>query len=227
MQTLFWLGEPKISTLYNCLRWLWGRACNKGSNSSKAIRRFSRSCCKLYIPNCTETEEWPILEHHCEQTEIHQCIAWCLKTTDYTILHAKDDADVLIVKTAVESAKTADTILVMDDTDLFNFILLLCWYPFKGLYLKPKPRQKTNTSHIWDITKLKNVLGEQIYACILFVHALLGCDTTSQVHGIGKPAVLKKTLTRVVKLLLWILLLLLLHVLKLPITITITITSYI
>ena len=31
---------------------------------------------------------------------------------------SKGNADVLIVKTAVESAKTADTILVMDDTDL-------------------------------------------------------------------------------------------------------------
>ena len=30
--------------------------------------------------------------------------------SDYTILHVKGDADVLIVKTSVESAKTADTI---------------------------------------------------------------------------------------------------------------------
>ena len=27
------------------------------------------------------------------------------------------------------------------------------------------------------------------------MHALLGCDTTSRVHGIGKPAALKKILT--------------------------------
>ena len=47
------------------------------------------------------------------------------KTMDCTILHAKDDADVLIVKTAAESAKTADTLLVMDDTDL---LILLCYY---------------------------------------------------------------------------------------------------
>ena len=43
--------------------------------------------------------------------------------------------------------------------------------------------------------KLKNVLREQICACTLFVHVLLGCDITSRVHGIGKPAVLKKILT--------------------------------
>ena len=47
------------------------------------------------------------------------------KRSDYTILQAKSDAAVLIVKAAVESAETADTILVMDDTDL---LILLCYY---------------------------------------------------------------------------------------------------
>ena len=80
------------------------------------------------------------------------------KRSDYTILHAKGYADVLIVKAAVESAKTADTILVMDDTDL---LILLCYYAdihSKGIYLKQEPRQKTKTPRILDITKLKNVL---------------------------------------------------------------------
>ena len=61
----------------------------------------------------------------------------------------------------------------------------------KGLYLKPEPRQKTKTPGIEDIKKSKKVLGEQLCSCILFVHALLGCDTISPVHGSGKPAALK------------------------------------
>ena len=65
----------------------------------------------------------------------------------------------------------------------------------KGLYLKPEPRQKTKTPRIEDIKKSKKVVGEQLCSCILFVHALLGCDTISPVHGSGKPAPLKKILT--------------------------------
>ena len=65
----------------------------------------------------------------------------------------------------------------------------------KGLYLKPEPIQKTKTPRIEDIEKSKKVLGEQLCSCILFVHALLGCDTISPVHGSGKPAALKKILT--------------------------------
>ena len=39
--------------------------------------------------------------------------------------HAPGDADVLIVKTAVESARTRSTVLVGDDTDL---LVLLCYH---------------------------------------------------------------------------------------------------
>ena len=59
----------------------------------------------------------------------------------------------------------------------------------------PEPRQKTKAPRIENIKKSKKVLGEQICSCILFVHALLGCDTISPVHGSGKPAPLKKILT--------------------------------
>ena len=62
--------------------------------------------------------------------------------TDYTILHATGDADLLIVKTAVESAKTADTILVGDDTDLLILLLLLCWYTFKRLIFIARTKTK-------------------------------------------------------------------------------------
>ena len=120
------------------------------------IRRFSRSCCKLYIPNCNETEERPMLEHRTvNKQKFINVLHDALKRTDCTILHAKGDADVLIVETTVESAKTADTILVMDDTEL----LILLWYyadiHSKGLYLKPEPRQNTKTPRIWDIMKQK------------------------------------------------------------------------
>ena len=39
------------------------------------------------------------------------------------IIHARGDADLLIVKTAVESARSTDTILVGDDTDLLVLLI--------------------------------------------------------------------------------------------------------
>ena len=36
------------------------------------------------------------------------------------------------------------------------------------------------------------MLGRNVTSSIFVVHALLGCDTTSRVHGIGKGIALKK-----------------------------------
>ncbi|CAC5393642.1 unnamed protein product [Mytilus coruscus] len=47
-------------------------------------------------------------------------------------------------------------------------------------------------SKVWDIQKTQQVLGEDVCLQLPFVHAITGCDTTSRLHRIGKPAVLKK-----------------------------------
>ena len=43
-----------------------------------------------------------------------------------------------------------------------------------------------------DIKAVKQALGSEICTNVLFLHAILGCDTTSHLYGIGKGASLKK-----------------------------------
>ena len=98
----------------------------------------------------------------------------------------------MIVQMAVQSAKSITTVFVGDDTDL---LVLLCHHAdtsARDLFLIPQPKQKSTTRKIWDIKKIKAVLGPETCAYILFVHAILGCDTTSGIHGIGKGSALKK-----------------------------------
>ena len=45
---------------------------------------------------------------------------------------------------------------------------------------------------VWNITAIKEKLGLEICNNILFLHAILGCDTTSQLYGIGRGTSLKK-----------------------------------
>ena len=57
-------------------------------------------------------------------------------------LQAEGDADVLIVKTAIDSAVTHPTVLVGDDTDP---LVLLCYHTKaegKDLYFRPEARAK-------------------------------------------------------------------------------------
>ncbi|KAK3728718.1 hypothetical protein QZH41_009783 [Actinostola sp. cb2023] len=107
-------------------------------------------------------------------------------------IQAEGDADVLIVKTAVESATERPTVLVGDDTDL---IVLLCYLTrpdLYDLYFRPEPKANFRQSKVWNMKQVKEELGHAVCHNMLFLHAVLGCDTTSRPYGIGKAASLKK-----------------------------------
>lgn len=106
--------------------------------------------------------------------------------------HASGDADLLIVLKAIQSATTTNTVLVGDDTDL---IVLLCYHASMeshDLFFRPEPKRNTKNPRIWNIKATKQMLGPDICNHILFIHALLGCDTTSRLYGIGKGASLMR-----------------------------------
>ena len=50
--------------------------------------------------------------------------------------------------------------------------------PLSVLLLRPEPQ-------------LKGILGAKVCDNMLFVHALLGCDTTSHIYGLGKGVALQ------------------------------------
>ena len=43
---------------------------------------------------------------------------------------------------------------------------------------------------IWDIAYAQNKLGDELCEALLAIHAMLGCDTTSRVHKVGKAVIL-------------------------------------
>jgi len=108
------------------------------------------------------------------------------------IIHAPGDADLMIVQMAIQSAKSITTVLAGDDTDL---LVLLCHHADTSthdLFFIPQPKQWSTTRKIWDIVKIKAALGPETCANVLFVQAILGCDSTSGIHGIGNSLALKK-----------------------------------
>ncbi|KAK3701243.1 hypothetical protein QZH41_001518 [Actinostola sp. cb2023] len=85
------------------------------------------------------------------------------------------------------------TILVADDTDLL--ILLLFYVDPDGYNLFFIPEPKTNSLRRRVFKSIQAQLGKEPCRNILFIHAVLGCDTTSRAHGIGKGSALKKFIT--------------------------------
>ncbi|EDO31506.1 predicted protein [Nematostella vectensis] len=102
----------------------------------------------------------------------------------YSTLHAEGDADVIIVDTAIAKAREQTSILIGEDTDLLVLLLY---------HAEMEPRQRaTAVRKVWDIEKTKAALGRDSTSGILFVHALLGCNTTSRIHGIWEGVALKR-----------------------------------
>ena len=83
----------------------------------------------------------------------------------------------MIVQKAVELARVADTVLVGDDTDL---LVLLCYracLESHNIFFKPEPKKATMKPRVWNIIAVKEKLGFEICNIVLFLHAILGCDT--------------------------------------------------
>ena len=82
--------------------------------------------------------------------------------------------------------------LVGEDTDL---IVLLCYHAnldFHDIFFCSEPKKNLEKFHVWNIRATKEKLGQDICSNILFIHAILGCDTTSCLYGIGKGAAISK-----------------------------------
>ena len=106
--------------------------------------------------------------------------------------HANGDADLLIVKTAVESARTSITVLAGDDTDL----LVLQFYHASedgyDLYFRLEPKANASGARVWHMKKVKEQVGKEVCRNLLFLHAITRCGTTSRLNGVGKATALKK-----------------------------------
>ena len=88
-----------------------------------------------------------------------------LRAKGFEVVHAKDDADYLIVKTAVTKAENSETIVLGNDTDLL--ILLLYHLPpnAKTLYFESSTNAKEAITRFWclnEVQKKKN--GRSIQA---------------------------------------------------------------
>ena len=79
-----------------------------------------------------------------------------------------------------------------DDTDLLVLLIYHADMTSHEIYFKPEPKSNSTKIRLWNIQKPKENLGPVVCKKILFVHAVLGCDTTSRVFGIGKAVALTK-----------------------------------
>ena len=105
---------------------------------------------------------------------------------------ADNDADVLIVQTAIESARFQETIAVENDTDLLVLLLYHTRMDLHDIFLAPKARSTSTKNNLWCIQQSQKLLDTAMCENILFIHAIVGCDVTSWAFGLGEGLAFKK-----------------------------------
>ena len=112
-----------------------------------------------------------------------------LKAEGCDVYHA--DADLHIVQKRIEASLEAETAVIGEDTDLLVLPIYLANNESKKIYFYSEHKQNASSVTVWDIKLCKESLGIDICNNILFLLAILGCDTTSSLYGIGKGLSLK------------------------------------
>lgn len=109
-----------------------------------------------------------------------------LETAGCKVHYAHGDADLLVVKTAVISAEQIDTVVIVDDTDILVLLIHHAGQSNNNIWFQPNVKKSKKRQRCWNIAATRCHLGNTVCSNILFSHAILGCDTTSRLYGIGK-----------------------------------------
>ncbi|CAH1106595.1 unnamed protein product [Psylliodes chrysocephalus] len=108
-----------------------------------------------------------------------------LNANGHTVIHATDDADTLIVRTALTLAEEKHVTDVADDT---NILVLLIYHNTRNICLQ----SSTFRDRKRDIKSMQHILSENGCKIILISHALTGCDNTSSLFGKSKSAAYRR-----------------------------------
>uniref|UniRef100_A0A6P7GNU0 Uncharacterized protein LOC114344950 n=1 Tax=Diabrotica virgifera virgifera TaxID=50390 RepID=A0A6P7GNU0_DIAVI len=111
-----------------------------------------------------------------------------LTAANIEVKQAKNDADVLIIETAIEKFKaTNTTIVVGEGVDLL--VLITARTPVDKVIYFLKPGRAQQRTEVYSSKRLSAYPKCQNYN--LFLHSITGCDTTSAIYRKGKTSVLK------------------------------------
>lgn len=118
------------------------------------------------------------------KTRLITLLTRSLREVGVTVHQAKGDADTLIVSTALQECTTGrDVLVVSTDTDVLVMLVARSEGNPKLTVLHPGTR--TVPSKMYDVSQINEKLGST-KECLLFSHAVSGCDTTSAIYGKGK-----------------------------------------
>ena len=115
-----------------------------------------------------------------------------LRERDCTVVNAHGDADVDIVKMAVEPSLKHTTTLIGEDTDILVVLLYYAQGDVMNLYFRSDKPEADGTIEVYHINRIQEVLGHEICSQLMSIHAMTGSETTSRIFGVGNKIAFQK-----------------------------------
>lgn len=119
------------------------------------------------------------------KTQLILLLSDVLQSNGVEVLHANDDADTLIAKTAIRYGLNKDVEVRVEDTDVICLLVHHCIRTNYKVYI-------TTMHGTYDVKEIRENLPSGQLEILLFSHSFSGCDTVSNIYGFGKVKVLKK-----------------------------------
>ena len=107
--------------------------------------------------------------------------------SNYTVQQAAEDADTLIVRTAISMSSSFQSVFIVEDSDLLVLLIALEKAHPNVHFLKPGKGKTEEKIYSQQSLHIPTIVADNI----LFLHAFSSCDTMSAIFGQGRNKFLK------------------------------------
>ena len=141
--------------------------------------------------NIAHKSKQAFLTNHGNKSQFLHLLSKYLRLQNHTVINCVEDADTMIASAALSCAAQGTPVTVIaDDADVLMLLIRHFKEGMSNLVFSSEKSSKT-----WSIVDIVQQIGPVLQRYILFVHAWLGCDTTSSIFEQGKTSIIKKLLS--------------------------------
>ena len=160
-------------------------------------RRIRKTCADIHLNDSmiAHNNQQVFLSNNKNKNQFVQLLSHYLRQDSQIVYNSTGDADIMIVKCALDFAAQGNEVTVVaDDTDILVLLIYHWKINMATVYFKSETKKT-----MWKVQDLIANAGELLTSHILFIHAWSGCDTTSTTFGQGKTFLLKNFMAKGLK----------------------------
>lgn len=172
---------------------------DEASTKDHEHKRRRGNACKiapdvaLHVSLCVVFEQAAFLANVKNKKNFLDLLKNHLSSCGWKTHQANGDADVDIVKVALQLAMFKTVAVVAEDTDILALLIYHRTPNMREVFLVSDGKRKSRVDgKCINVVKVQDRIGPAACGAMLVLHALGGCDTTSAIYGIGKRTVYGK-----------------------------------